>query len=715
MALDSIALTDKLARQQSERRFRVLVESSSDIVLVLDEQRSIAFASSAADHLLGYEDSALLGSDLQRWVHSREWPALAKTLERSSPDGTSEARPVEVRFRREDGSYGWFEVTARDLRHDPEIEGTVVTAREISDRKFAEDLLAASEARFRALVQHSSDVVAVVDDVLDFTYVSPAIGPLLGLDADQLVGTSALSLLGVDGSMRLLAASQVVVDGRLQDESVASRSFEVDVHHQSGSPVTLEVALTDMRADPAVGGVVLNARDITLRKSLEADLRHQAHHDALTGLSNRSMFTECLSDELATADLSTTTVAALFIDLDDFKTINDSLGHAVGDQLLSQVAHRLVGHLGTEGLAARLGGDEFAVLVSTEGGELAVATIAQRILDLVSQPFHIEGREIEVTCSIGIAHALTTEAGDVTDTKVLLRSADVAMYLAKDRGKNQAASFEEHLHTKVFERLELKADLKRALEADELRCYYQPIVSLQTGDVTGLEALVRWQHPTRGFMPPDSFIPLAEDTGLIVPLGQWVLREACRQLKLWQQSLPDREHLTMSVNLSVHQLLHEDIIRDVREALEDAHVDPATVTLEITETSLMHDTELTRHRLDLLRSLGCKLAVDDFGTGYSSLKYVQRFPLDIIKIDRAFVSGLGANTDDTAVVQSMIDLAKRLGMRTVAEGIEESSEGAALLALGADLGQGYHYARPMPAAEAGDFLSSATAPGLLPA
>ncbi|MEZ5373834.1 MAG: EAL domain-containing protein [Microthrixaceae bacterium] len=700
LALESAALTENLLRQQTERRFRVLVENSSDLVLVITDDRRITYASSAAGHLLGYGDDDLIGSDPQRWVHSRDWELLAPLFDRvadGEPEGgRSHEAPPPVRLRRSDGTYGWYEVSTRDLRHDPEIQGIVATAREISDRKAAEDRLAASEARFRALVQHSSDVVAVIDDDLIFSYVSPAIEPLLGLDPDRLIGCSALEVLGAEGAVQFLQNSTVVHEGRLPELSVQSHRFEVDAVHRSGAQVTLEVALTDLRDDPAVGGVVLNARDVSMRKTLEADLRHQAFHDGLTGLANRTMFADRITAALDAADLDTTTIAALFIDIDDFKIVNDSLGHAVGDHLLSEVAHRLVGHLGTSGTAARLGGDEFAVLVVTDEGEAAVAEMAERILSVVAEPFTIEGREIRVTCSIGIALAMRDDAGTTTDTKVLLRSADVAMYLAKDRGRNRAAMFEEHLHTTVFERMELKADLERALNSDQLRCHYQPIVSLRSGRITGLEALVRWKHPTRGFMSPDSFIPLAEDTGLIIGLGGKVLREACAQLRTWQLEVPGRSTLTMSVNLSVRQLMHEGIIAEVREVFDETGVDPATVTLEITETSLMHDTELTRHRLDQLRSLGCRLAVDDFGTGYSSLKYVQRFPIDLIKIDRAFVSGLGSGPDGGAVVASMVDLARRIGVATVAEGIEESSELEALQALGADYGQGYLFSRPLP-------------------
>ncbi|WP_421121942.1 putative bifunctional diguanylate cyclase/phosphodiesterase [Aquihabitans daechungensis] len=480
-----------------------------------------------------------------------------------------------------------------------------------------------------------------------------------------------------------------------------TRRIETQLRHRSGELRTVDITVTDMRDVPAVGGVVLNARDITVRKALEADLRFQALHDTLTGLANRTMFTQQTASALRTSK-RLESVGALFIDLDDFKTVNDSLGHAVGDQLLQEVSTRLITSLSSEDLAARLGGDEFAVLVVDAPDQSGVVALAERVLALVAQPYRIQGRDIRVTASIGIAFA----DDESVDAEVLLRSADVAMYLAKDRGKNRYAVFEAHMHTSVFERLELKADLVRAIDDGQLRCHYQPIVSLQTGRITGVEALVRWDHPTRGLLFPDAFIPLAEDTGLIVPLGRWVMREACQQLRAWQLRLPASSTMSMSINLSVRQLMHEQIIRDVREAVDDAGLDPSTVTMEITETTLMHDTEMTRERLAELREIGVSLAVDDFGTGYSSLQYVQRFPIDIIKIDRSFVTGLGTNPGDGAVVQSMIELSQRLGVHTVAEGIDRPEQVTLLQSLGADLGQGYLFSKPVVADQITALLDS---------
>ncbi len=702
LALESATLTENLLRRRSERRFRALVENSSDIVLVVDADRQITFASPAAHRLLGLAEKTLVGSHPARWVHADDWPLLSRVLDGDEPSTTSESAELEVRIRHVDGSYRWFEIRTKDLHHDPEIDGLVVTAREVTDRKTTELQLAANEARFRALVQNSTDVVAVIDEGGAFTYVSPAVREVLGFAPADLVGTSAVELLAPGGLSEFQSAYPELAHTELPAAEVRVRRLEAQVHDRDGALRTLDVGVTDMRHEPAVAGLVLNARDITVRKTLESDLRYQALHDSLTGLANRTMFTDQTAQALSSAAPHAASVGALFIDLDDFKTVNDSLGHAVGDELLQEVARRLIANLSSADLAARLGGDEFAVLVVDPPGDRGVLEVAEQVIELVARPFTIGGREIRVTCSIGIAMATS----DDIDAEVLLRSADVAMYLAKDRGKNRAAMFEDHLLTSVFDRLELKADLVRAIDDGHLRCHYQPIVSLQTGRITGVEALVRWDHPKRGRLAPDVFIHLAEDTGLIVPLGRWVLREACHQLHSWQQHLPPGSSLTMSVNLSVRQLAHEDIVGDVREAIEDAQIDPSTLTLEITETILMHDTEITRFRLAQLRELGVSLAVDDFGTGYSSLQYVQRFPIDIIKIDRSFVTGLGTNPGDGAVVQSMIELAQRLGVHTVAEGIDRVEQVAILQGLGADLGQGYLFSVPVPADQIDALLAS---------
>jgi diguanylate cyclase (GGDEF)-like protein/PAS domain S-box-containing protein len=582
-----------------------------------------------------------------------------------------------------------------DLRHDPEIEGLVVNARDITDRKGAEQLLARNEARFRSLVQNSSDVVAVVDDNAFFTYVSPSILGMLGYKPDELVGTSALNLLPADDVSPALRALARILEQSFDQTSVETRVLDRDeIWH------TVDITITDLRQEPAVEGIVLNARDVTVRKALESDLRMQAMHDALTGLGNRAMFTDRVTHALGRTDDYQHVVAVLFVDLDDFKMVNDSLGHEVGDALLVLVAERLGTCLRDVDTAARLGGDEFAVLLESAFNEGEVCGVAERILGSMRAPFSIDGRELAITASVGIA----ISPDRASSAEVLLRNADMAMYLAKDQGKDRSEVFEESMHASVFERLELRTDLAHGIDNGELLLHYQPIVSLESQRVVGVEALVRWDHNDRGVLSPDTFVPLAEETGLIVPLGQWVLTEACEQLGSWRRGNPRCPIRSISVNLSVRQLQHDGIVDDVAETLARTGLDPSDLVLEITESMLMTDTEATRANLTGLRDLGVSLAVDDFGTGYSSLGSIQYLPVDTIKIDKTFVSGLGQEGGDESVVRAILGLAQGLGVRTVAEGIEGAEQLEALRELDCNYGQGYYFSKPLTADAVDDLL-----------
>ena len=700
LALRGVEMAEEMHRQRSERRFKVLVENSSDVVTVVDGGHRVIFCSPAARRILGREPEALVGQAQYELVHPDDRPLVRAFLASPDADDESAGDPLEVRLLHADGTYRWFEVVTRDLREQDEIGGVVVNFREITDRKGAEQRLANSEARFRALVQNSSDVVAVVDDDALFTYVSPAITGMLGYRADDLLGTSVLGLLPTDEAGRVEALRRT-----LTSESFRQTSVEVRIPDVRGAWHTVDITITDLRREPAVGGVVLNARDVTVRKELEHDLRHQALHDTLTGLGNRAMFTGRVTEALEQGEDRLDAVSVLFVDLDDFKTVNDSLGHAVGDQLLVVAAERLRECLRVSDTAARLGGDEFAVLLEHAYGQSEVIQVAERILESLRQPIVIGPREIVVTASVGIA----MNSDRSTSAEVLLRNADMAMYLAKDRGKARFEVFEDEMHASVFERLEMKAALARAIDqADELELHYQPIMSLASGRVTGVEALVRWQHPDRGLLAPGSFIPLAEDTGLIVPLGRWVLEQACRQLVTWREEVPGAEALTMSVNLSVRQLGNPTIVADIVQILERTGLPAECLVLEITESLLVDERSTMPERLTELRAVGVSLAVDDFGTGYSSLGYLQRFPIDIIKIDRSFVEGLGQGADEPGVVRAIIDVARRIGARTVAEGIQGAEQLKALKALRCDGGQGFYFARPMPADDFTDRLAGIT-------
>jgi diguanylate cyclase (GGDEF)-like protein len=430
------------------------------------------------------------------------------------------------------------------------------------------------------------------------------------------------------------------------------------------------------------------------------DALHEAFHDSLTGLPNRSLLLDRLRHALTRTERTGQQSGVLFCDLDGFKTVNDSLGHSAGDRLLTLVAARISECMRPSDTIARLGGDEFAVLMEEVSEPSDPARAAQRILEALDSPFQLRGREVYIGASIGIA------TGE-TSAETLLRNADLAMYRAKGRGKGRYAVFEPEMHTAVVERLELEVDLKRAIQHEELVLAYQPIFSLRGGTIAALEALVRWQHPTLGLVVPDRFVPLAEESGQIAALGRWVLRTGCHQAALWRAKYPGYPGLQVGINVSGVQLREPGLVEDVADALSASGLDAEGLTLEITETALMEDSEAAVGRLEELKALGVDLAVDDFGIGHSSLRYLQRFPLDNLKIDKAFVDGLGNQGDVPALLRAMVDLAEIFSLRVVAEGIERPEQIEELLALGCELGQGHYLSEPLSAAEADAVLLKA--------
>jgi diguanylate cyclase (GGDEF)-like protein/PAS domain S-box-containing protein len=455
------------------------------------------------------------------------------------------------------------------------------------------------------------------------------------------------------------------------------------------------------RVEGVIVGRVWSFRDVTERNQLEDELAHQAFHDSLTGLANKALFRDRVEHALARIARSDGHLAVVFLDLDNFKTVNDSLGHTAGDELLVAVTSRLVSCLRTGDTAARLGGDEFALLLEDTDGDREAIAVATRVIASLRKPFMLAGMEVFAGASLGIA---VDQPG--IDCDQLLRNADLAMYTAKSLGKNRYEVFAPEMHTHAVDRLEVEAELRRALERGELRVHYQPIVSLETGTVAGVEALVRWEHPDRGLLAPDVFIPVAEECGLIEQLGHWVLVEACAQARRWQVEHPRAVPLTVSVNVAPRQLRDPRIVDDVSRALTATSLPPECLTLEITEGAMMQDTELALVHLSALKDLGVRLAVDDFGTGYSSLSYLQRFPIDVLKIDRSFVSGIDRGPEESGLARAIVRLAQTLRLVAVAEGVENQSQAELLRDLGCPLAQGYLYSRPCPAPELTPMLAS---------
>jgi diguanylate cyclase (GGDEF)-like protein len=448
---------------------------------------------------------------------------------------------------------------------------------------------------------------------------------------------------------------------------------------------------------------VLNTRDVSERKRLEQQLVHQAFHDPLTGLANRALFRDRVSHALTLARRHGHALTVLFLDLDDFKKVNDSLGHEVGDRLLIAAAERFRSCSRVTDTVARFGGDEFAILLE-ERGAVDANALVERLREAMEPPFLLGGNEVHVHASIGIA---TATGADTADD--LLRNADVAMYAAKRAGKGRSEVYRSDMHAAVHERLELESALALAIERNELTLHYQPIVCLRTGRPRGLEALVRWNHPRHGCLLPQHFVPLAEETGLILRLGEWVLSEACRQLADWRQVFTGLD-LSVAVNISGRQFLDPQIVNITRDALDASRLSPAALTLEITESVLMQQTEAMLERLEELRRIGVRLAIDDFGTGYSSLGYLRRFPLDMLKIAKPFVDDVSAGVERAALARAVVGLGETLGLRTVAEGVELAEQRAALTLLGCELGQGHLFAAPMPPDRVETYLAQWTDP-----
>jgi diguanylate cyclase (GGDEF)-like protein/PAS domain S-box-containing protein len=555
-----------------------------------------------------------------------------------------------------------------------------------------------SEARLSSLVQHASDLITVIDENARVLYQSPSIERVLGYSAEDVVGRRFDELLAPGEEARLLPL--------LADDGAHGREGEIlecSLRHRDGSPRQFEILRTNLLHDESVGGIVLNGRDVSERKAFEEQLAHQAFHDPVTSLANRALFVERVRHALARSRRDDEGLAVIFLDLDDFKTINDSLGHAAGDQVLLDVAKRLESCIRGSDTAARFGGDEFAVLLEDVESIQEASDAAERILEAFTDPLRLDQKELVVRASLGIAVAGNGGGAEADD---LIRNADAAMYIAKRDGKGGYRMFEPAMHEVVLARLEMRADLQRAIMNNEFELHYQPVVRLEDGVVCGLEALVRWQHPERGLLPPDSFIPFAEETGLIVPIGRWVLREGCLKAKLVQDTFPMSPPLSMSINLSVKQLQHSDIVADVRDAMEQVGLDPRGLTLEITETVVMADADLAVERLQDLKALGVRLAMDDFGTGYSSLSYLSRFPVDVLKMDRSFLRS-GQTPEQSGLASAVVALGQTLALEVVAEGIELKEQWNTLRDLGCESGQGFYFARPMEAAAALEFLADA--------
>ena len=551
-----------------------------------------------------------------------------------------------------------------------------------------------SEARFRSLVAHSSDLITVLDRSGVVTYQSPSVERVLGYTVEEIENQRFDRLLAESDRSRL---EPMVSAGT--GAGAESHTFDCSLQHRDGRWLQFEVQHTQLLEDEHIQGIVLNSRDVSERKAFEEQLAHQAFHDPVTDLANRALFADRVGHALRSTVRKGSLIAVMFIDLDDFKTVNDSLGHQAGDAVLLEVARRLERAIRPADTVARFGGDEFAILLDGVSGSDEAALIAERLLAELEAAAEIDGKQVYPRASVGIC--MSDEDLLSQDAEELLRNADVAMYMAKRDSKGRYRLFEPAMHERVVERLELRAELQQALELQQLEVYYQPVVHLSSGSDYGVEALLRWHHPERGLIQPAHFIPLAEETGLIIPIGRWVIEQACSKAVELQRRFPLPEPLRMSVNLSVKQLQADSIVEDIHGILESTGLPPASLVLEVTETVMLADADVAAERLHRLKDLGVRIAMDDFGTGYSSLSYLSRLPVDIIKMDRSF---LGGGIDDNGLAAAIMAIGERLGLEVVAEGIERRDQIDSLQSLGFGLGQGFLFGRPMPQGPLNEYL-----------
>lgn len=549
-----------------------------------------------------------------------------------------------------------------------------------------------SEKRFAiALAVNSSDAVALVDADARLIRDAPQLAALLGAPGRSNLGLDVMPFVESShlGALRAILERCISSPGKVFE-------IEVQVRHAEGHLIWLAIRMVNRLADPDVQGVVLNLHDVTDRKAVEDELSRQAFHDGLTGLANRVLFVDRVDHALRRSARSGLNPAVIYLDLDGFKYVNDSLGHGAGDQLLRAVGDRLVAALRPGDTVARLGGDEFAILIEESSRpEVEGVAVAERVVQALTIPIDLSERAMTVSTSIGIA------IGDSDATALtMLRDADVAMYQAKTSGKARWVVFDGEMRSAAVERLELENDLIGALDAGQLRLVYQPVVDLETDAIVGFEALLRWDHPRLGLILPDRFIPIAEQTGLIIPIGRWVLETACKMAKSWQRQFPRVLPLTMAVNVSAKQLADPDFGRYVAESLARSGLSASSLVLEITESVLIEDPTSAAEHLHELHRLGLRLAIDDFGTGYSSLSYLRQFPIDILKIDRSFINTITRREEVPAIVRGLLDLGRTLELETVAEGIEADAQHEALRDEHCALGQGFLFARPLPPDEA---------------
>ncbi len=695
--------------QDPDERFRALVHNSFDAIVISDHENVITYATPAIRTLFGHNPADLIGTSGFSYQHPAD---RAHSIEnaRQLLARPGSATLQTFRLRHSDGTYRWVECTSVNLLDHRHVHGILNTFRDITDRKEADDRVRENEERLSALLTNADGAILILDARGLVTWCSPSGEHLWGMGAASMLGVSMVRLVHPDDRREVFRQFSKLASS----PQGATVRVEARMRHQDGSWRWYESIFTNRLEEPSVEGVIANMRDTTERvmqeqalRDSESRLEHQATHDPLTGLPNRTLMRDRLDVALGRGRRNGSGLAILFCDIDHFKVVNDSQGHSQGDALLIEVAARLADAVRAGDTIARFGGDEFVVLAEDLGSADEAVVLADRIERALSQPFLVNDSEVFVTMSTGIAYGEAEEL----EVESLLRDADAAMYQAKSRGRARAEIFDDAMRARAVDRHQIEIALRRAVGRRQLQLHYQPVVELAQQRMVGTEALVRWKHPSRGLLYPGTFITVAEDTGLIVPLGAWILDQSCAQTEAWR-NLPtdapgaDPADLFVAVNLSARQLSDASLVDDIASVLAATRLDPRRLHLEITESVLMHDVDASKEVLDRLKVLGVRIAIDDFGTGYSSFSYLRRFPVDILKIDQSFVAGLETDVESDAIVHAIVDLGHTLGLEVVAEGVETEGQLGRLREMGCDFAQGYLLSRAVPPARIHDFLGT---------
>ncbi|WP_366921807.1 EAL domain-containing protein [Metallumcola ferriviriculae] len=665
--------------EESRQRYKSLFYHHPDMVYSLDNEEEFTTANPACAGKLGYSMQELEQCTIDDLIVKKDRQLISDKIHEAFQ---GEAQSFEVKAIHKDGSLIDLHITHLPIVINGKAEGVFGIARDITEQKQAERELKSSEERYRQLVELAPVGITTYQQG-KVTYVNSMAMSIIGIASpDQIIGRNPLDFVHHDYVKRALH--------RIADAEIGNNQEKVEGKYVrlDGKPIDVEIATMSFDYNgQRIVQTIFN--EITERKRYEADIKKLAYYDTLTGLPNRSLFLQSLSEAIANPKDLKQRFALLFLDLDKFKNVNDSFGHLTGDHLLKDVATRLQTVLRTDDMIARLSGDEFAVLVPHINGAADVFKVTEKILESFRTPFFIKEQELSLDVSIGIAFY----PSDGTDVETLLKNADFAMYRAKE-GQKSYQVYSPAVHTQFFKRLQLEQTLYKALEKREFVLHYQPQVNINTGKITSMEALIRWNHPEQGLLYPNKFIPLAEETGLIIPIGGWVIDEACRQYKLWQQK--GYSDIKISVNLSPNQFRNQDIVTVVKQALDRHNLNGHWLELEITESIIMQNVDNIISILHELKRNGIKVSIDDFGAGYSSLSYLKRLPVDRLKIDQSFVVDIPVDPNAEVITTAIISLAHNLGIGLVAEGVETDAQASFLKNRGCEIMQGYLFSRPLP-------------------